>query len=117
MFGTIGQFGWPLAVLTGTGLGLWGGVSFAKNMADSSNRRPKANESESSESIGPSHKAPRLHAGSASRWELYAMIVIPLLTVPVLFALDNLILTFLGLLGNSLLLRFLWYRLTSNLDH
>lgn len=45
------------------------------------------------------------------------MIVIPLLTVPVLFALDNLILTFLGLLGNSLLLRFLWYRLTSNLDH
>lgn len=117
MFGTIGQFGWPLAVLTGAGLGLWGGTSFAKNMTDSSNEDPEGHENESSGNIGPSQKAPRLHAASASRWEFYAMIVVPLLTVPVLLALGQLLVTFLVILGNSVLLRFLWKRLTSNQDY
>lgn len=45
------------------------------------------------------------------------MTVIPLLTVPVLFAFENLFLTLLILLGNLILVRFLWKRLTSNQNH
>jgi len=72
-FGATGEFGWPLAVLTGTFLGAWGGAIFTKELKASGDGGSKAIDTR--------------------RWEFYALTLVPLLTVPILFAVDSLLLT------------------------
>jgi hypothetical protein len=72
-FGATGEFGWPLAVLTGASLGVWGGANFTKEVKASGDRDFKTIDTR--------------------RWEFYALILVPLLTIPVLFAVDSLLLT------------------------
>lgn len=72
-FGVTGEFGWPLALLTGASLGVWGGTNFTKEVQASGDRGSKAVDTR--------------------RWEFYALTLVPLLTIPVLFAVDSLLLT------------------------
>jgi hypothetical protein len=72
-FGATGEFGWPLAVLTGASLGVWGGVNVTKEVRALGDR----------ESV----------TIDTRRWEFYALTLVPLLTIPVLFAVDSLLLT------------------------
>jgi hypothetical protein len=116
MLAATGEFGWPLAILIGAGLGLWGRFYVVRHRKGSGQDGANDDERDASTMTRPPKLTARPLAGDASRWEWYAMTLIPLLTVPVLLALDDLYVTLLALLGNSVLLRLLWKRLNSNPD-
>jgi hypothetical protein len=98
--------GWMPGLVTGVLLGSVAGVYFANAMREPDEERDRVDEQ--SEERLPAPGVPDI---DTKRWEFYALTVVPLLTVPVLFAVQSLLLTFGVLLVLALSSPFLLRRL------
>jgi hypothetical protein len=91
----LGEFGWMPGLVTGALLGSVGGVYFANAMKSEGERTTsgpqQGTEGQPDERLGPSLEPKSII--DTKRWEFFALTLVPLLTVPILFAVDSLALT------------------------
>jgi hypothetical protein len=89
MLGVLGESGWMPGLVTGAGVGLVGGLYFANAM-----REP--DEEQDGPVEQPNDRPPAADDApifDTKRWEFHALTTVPLLTVPVLFVVQSLVLT------------------------
>ena len=90
MVGVIGGAGLMPGLVTGALLGLVGGIYFANATKESEEEQDGAVK-QPSEGLPAADAAPVF---DTKRWEFHALTTIPLLTVPVLFIVQSMLLTF-----------------------
>lgn len=90
MFGVLGEFGWMPGLLTGVCVGFVGAVYFTRAMRGPDEEQDGDEEQHMDRLMPPADEASAL---DTRRWEFYALTAVPLLTVPVLFAVQNTLLT------------------------
>jgi hypothetical protein len=93
MMGVLGESGWMPGLVAGAGVGLVGGLYFANAMREPEEEQDGAVEQ-------PNDRPPAADDApvfDTKRWEFHALTTLPLLTVPVLFVVQSMLLT-LGVL-------------------
>jgi hypothetical protein len=116
MVGVIGQAGWMSGLVTGVLLGSVGGV-YVANAMKSEGEQTTSDEQPGTEGQPDERLRPSAESKSeidTKRWEFFALTLVPLLTVPILFAVDSLALTLSVLFVLALASPFLLRRLKSN---